>query len=122
MLGSWLVEDRDGIIRVEPCGAALCGRIIGILKFEADGAPPRDIQGRSQCGLVIMTRMKEIRPGLWDGLITNPEDGRTWDAQMRLDQAGNLRLRGYLGIPLLGATQVWTRFDGPTPPGCRMAR
>ena len=52
--GLWLTEDRDAVIKIEPCGANLCGLIVGIGIFSPDGSPPKDIDGRSQCGLEII--------------------------------------------------------------------
>jgi len=79
---------------------------------------PRDVYGRSQCGLQILT----MRPDgeVWRGTIMDPRDGAVWRAEMWLGQDGNLRLRGYLGIPLLGRTQTWTPFTGRILADCRM--
>jgi hypothetical protein len=35
------------------------------------------------------------------------------------EDEGRLNLRGYIGIPLLGSTQVWSRFTGPLTEDCR---
>jgi hypothetical protein len=32
-----------------------------------------------------------------------------------LQADGTLRLRGYIGVPLLGESNVWTRHTGPVP-------
>jgi hypothetical protein len=40
--------------------------------------------------------------------------------ELHLDPHGELRLRGFLGIPLLGQTQTWTRYAGPLPEDCRL--
>ena len=127
VLGTWLLQDHDGVVRIEPCNIpsarpALCGRLVGLTWNRATGHPPVDLHGRSQCNLFIMQGYTERRPGLWDGTITNPEDGKTYDAQISLDEAGRLRMRGYVLIPLLGQTQLWTRYAGPLLPDCGMGR
>ena len=118
--GLWLIEDRDAVIKIEPCGGMLCGLIVGIGTFSPDGSPPKDISGRSQCGLEIIHALVQSKPGRWVGTITNPEDGRTYKARLSLDDAGRLRLRGYIGIPLLGSTQIWTAYSGTLTADCRM--
>lgn len=120
--GPWLTEDRGGVIRIEPCGTALCGRIVGIGSFAPDGAPPKDLEGRSECGLEIMQDLVESEPGRWYGTVTDPETGRSYNIRLSLGEQGQLRLRGYLAIPLFGATQTWTAYRGVLTADCRMTR
>ena len=44
-----------------------------------------------------------------DGKIYNGENGKIYNANISLQADGTLRLRGYVGTPLFGETQVWTR-------------
>lgn len=118
--GLWLTEDRDAVIKIEACGGTLCGLIAGIGTFSPDGSPPKDIRGRSQCRLEIIHALVQSEPGRWFGTITNPEDGRAYKARLSLDDAGRLRLRGYIGIPLFGSTQTWTAYSGTLTADCRM--
>jgi uncharacterized protein (DUF2147 family) len=120
--GQWLTEDGEGVIEIGPCGGVLCGRIVGMAEFGPGGSMPKDIQGRPQCGLAIIRGLRESEPGLWSGTITNPEDGRTYDARLSVDAAGRLRVRGFLGNPLFGATQIWMPYRGALAAECRMLR
>jgi uncharacterized protein (DUF2147 family) len=110
-LGSWATANGHSVVAIEPCGDALCGRIVGI-----DRAPtepmPTDVHGRPQCGLTIITNEKPSGDGAWLGEVTDPRDGATYNAKLWLDESGDLHLRGYIGIPLLGATQTWRKFTG----------
>lgn len=119
--GRWLTEDGEGVIEIGPCPGGLCGRIVGIGDFGPTGTP-RDWQGRPQCGLQIINDLTQSEPGQWAGTITNPEDGRVYQARISRDPDGRLRLRGYLGIPLFGATQLWRPYAGTLAPDCRMLR
>ena len=59
--------------------------------------------------------------GTWLGKVTDPRDGATYDAKLWRDATGDLHLRGYIGIPLLGATQTWRPFTGHLTAECGFA-
>ena len=110
-VGRWLTGDGNGVIAIEPCGTALCGRIVGIRR--AAGEPvPKDWQGRPQCGLTILHDERPTGDDAWLGTITDPRDGTAYHAKLWLDGAGNLNVRGYVGVPLLGRTQTWRPYAG----------
>ena len=123
LLGAWMTEDRQGVVRIEPCagdGREFCGRVIGISDFPAGGL--RDIHGTRQCGLVIL---RNLLPGEEDrrrGSITNPDDGRVYGAIVWVAADGDLRLRGFVGLPMLGSTQHWPRFRGSVTPDCHFTQ
>ena len=123
--GRWLTQDKEAVIAIEPCGSALCGRIVGVTLDHPDDALPLDNEGHSQCGLTI------IRGGMPDGeqangeqiwaiRITDPRDGKAYRARMWLDEQRRLHVRGYIGVPLLGRTQVWTPFHAAIGESCRL--
>ena len=63
-------------------------------------------------GLRILSGFSEADPGVWeDGEIYDPSDGDVYHANIAEDGPTRLRLRGYIGIPLFGRTQGWTRAE-----------
>jgi uncharacterized protein (DUF2147 family) len=47
----------------------------------------------------------------WDGgEVLDPESGDIYRATLRLRDDATLVVHGYIGIPLLGRSQVWTRI------------
>jgi uncharacterized protein (DUF2147 family) len=118
IFGRWLTQDRDGVVEITPCGAELCGRIVGLdVPRLPNGDVPRDTEGRPQCGLQIL-RAQPAEAGRWDGRITDPSDGTSWNCTLRLDGQGRLKLRGYVLAPLFGQTQTWTPFEGTLGVAC----
>ena len=116
-VGNWSTANGRGVIAIVPCGDALCGRIVGIDRKPTEPMPT-DVRGRSQCGLTIITNQRPRADGTWLGEVTDPRDGDTYQAKLWLDDEGNLRLRGFVGVPLLGATQIWRPFTGRLTPEC----
>jgi uncharacterized protein (DUF2147 family) len=118
-LGRWATADGSGVIQIGWCGATLCGRIIGIAR--PPGEPvPTDYQGRSQCGLIIITDQSPTQDGTWLGHVTDPRNGKRYQAELWVDDSGHLKLRGFVGIPLLGKTVTWNRFTGRVTADCRV--
>ncbi|TCS32165.1 uncharacterized protein (DUF2147 family) [Acidomonas methanolica] len=120
--GYWLAQDRDGVFLIGHCGGGqLCGRLVGL---DYDAEMPKDVWGRPECGLVMLTGFTRQDDGRWHGTILDPQTGRQYDSMIWSPQRGVLKLRGYiLGIPFLGETQSWTRYAGP-PMGaaCKMPK
>lgn len=117
--GLWRVEGGDAVVEIAPCGESVCGRIVWMAEPALpSGEPKRDqrnenpaLRDRTVCGMQMIGGFEPDGPGVWEnGEIYNPRNGRTYSADMTA--AGDtLRLRGYIGAPLFGETQVWTRED-----------
>lgn len=117
--GYWVTSSGGAVVQIAPCGGDLCGRLIGIVLDP--GAPvPMDWQGRSECGLELLQPARADNDGTWHGEIINPRNGSEYHVEFHVDQQGQLRLRGYVGLPLFGETQIWHRFDGAAPLSCRL--
>jgi len=118
-VGTWLTESGHGVVEIAECGDALCGRIVGMDRDP--GSPmPTDVNGRPQCGLTIISHERPEADGTWLGEVTNPRDGATYQAKLWVDGSGNLHLRGFIGITLLGSTQVWRPFTGRLSAECAL--
>ncbi len=118
--GTWLTANGQGVVTIAQCGDALCGRIVGIRRSAAEPAPT-DFQGLSQCGLTIIRNEKPATQDTWLGEITDPRDGASYQAKLWVDRQGDLHLRGFVGISVFGATQVWHPFTGHLSDECRLA-
>jgi uncharacterized protein (DUF2147 family) len=118
--GTWLTADTHGVIAITQCGDALCGRIVGIDR-EPREPMPTDVDGHSQCGLTIITGEMPAEDGTWLGQIIDPRNGSTYQAKLWVDEDGDLHLRGFIGIPLLGSTQIWRRYTGKLTAACGLA-
>lgn len=116
-VGLWLTQDRGGVVRVQPCGALLCGVIVGLSDWPKTGTKV-DIHGRPQCHLTLIDGLRAGDDGRWHGSITNPEDGRTYGADVWVPADGVLRLRGYFGLSIFGVTQLWPAYRGAIREDC----
>ena len=105
--------------RSSRAAATLCGRVVWLRSpFDDDGCDLRDrhnpepaLRARQVMGLEIL-RGLDAAAGRHLGeraASTIPASGNTYTCHLALDGDDRLRLRGYVGIPLLGRTTTWTR-------------
>jgi uncharacterized protein (DUF2147 family) len=122
--GQWLSQDRKGVVSIEPCAGKLCGRITWLrAPLDSAGKPKHDahnpqarLQSRPICGLPILWNFTQEGPDSWTGgEIYDPEKGETYHCNIHLEADGTLHVRGYVGISLLGRTEVWTRPPSTLP-------
>jgi uncharacterized protein (DUF2147 family) len=115
--GIWLGHERDGHIEIKACGSALCGYIASILDPNVP-ANSRDInnekpeeRSRPICNLQILGNLQDRGDAWSDGWVYDPREGKTYDAEIKLQDFNTLAVRGYLGIKMLGETKLWTRAN-----------
>jgi uncharacterized protein (DUF2147 family) len=118
--GLWWAEGGSAQVEIDRCGSALCGRVVWLRSpLDEGGCALRDVEnpdprlrGRGIMGVELLrgVRRSVAAPDEWiGGEIYDPTSGRTYDAVLRMDGPDRLRLRGYLGIRLLGRTTTWNR-------------
>ena len=118
ILGKWVNPSGEGQIQVYKKGNLFFGKLAW-LKFpndETSGQPKLDsknpektLQQAPLLGLEILKNFKHNgENGYEDGTIYDPKNGKTYSCKMTLD-GNKLKIRGYIGISLLGRSEVWTR-------------
>jgi uncharacterized protein (DUF2147 family) len=95
-LGVWLTEEKEGKVRIEQCGANLCG-------YSVD---KKTSQNREQ----VLINMK---PGKdkWSGRIFDPNSGSTYDSTIVLKGSNSLRVQGCAMGGMFCGGQTWTRLN-----------
>jgi len=95
-LGVWLTEEKEGKVRIEQCGANLCG-------YSVD---KKSDQNREQ----VLINMK---PGKdkWSGRIFDPNSGSTYDSTIALKGTDSLRVQGCAFGGMFCGGQTWTRVN-----------
>ncbi len=114
-VGVWLTN-RQAVIEIQPCGESLCGRLFWYVEKRTGSDAGRDSKNpspknrsRPLCGLTLLGGFQPNATGWENGWIYDPRSGNTYSGTMEPDGPDRLKLRGYVGISLLGRTEVWTR-------------
>jgi uncharacterized protein (DUF2147 family) len=130
VMGTWLTASGIAQVRIGPCPDAangpICGLVVGLINPKGpDGnavAPDMATDYRN-AEPALRTRKVIGMPLIWgfkktadpnafeDGHVYNGENGKTYNANISLQPDGKLRLRGYVGTPMFGETQLWTRVN-----------
>jgi uncharacterized protein (DUF2147 family) len=114
--GQW-TEPTGSVIRVDHCGPDICMWVVKVSqkapsKFDIYNPDPAE-RKRSLCGLQIGNGFVPRSPvEAGDGKLYDPKSGKTYHGQIKLN-GNKLELRGYVGLPLFGETQIWTRPVAP---------
>ena len=95
-LGVWLTEEKEGKVRIEQCGANLCGYSVNAKS--------------DQKGEQILINMK---PGKdkWSGRIFDPNSGSTYDSTIALRGPDSLRVQGCALGGMFCGGQTWSRVN-----------
>ncbi len=111
-LGEWLVEDGEGQIRIEECGANLCGYVSAAKNpGEKDRKnPDPGLRNRSVMGMPVLIDMKPSG-NRWNGRIYNVKDGKTYTANISLKGGDTLRVEGCAFGGLICGGQNWSRVN-----------
>lgn len=132
IVGNWLVQSADAVIRIERHGDRYEGTIAWQLRNtygpedgpELDGKTVTDrnnpdpaLRSRPLDGLRLLWGLRyDADARQWtDGHVYDSDNGHVFQCQMRLLDPNHLRLRGYLGITLFGGSSTWTRVDKVPP-------
>ena len=125
ILGEWLTQDADSKILIFKCGKnkdQFCGKIIWLKEpnypatDKEAGKPKHDRENpdaskrdRPIMGMFLVWGFK-YDDGEWvDGKIYNPREGKTYSCKMTLEAPNKLKVRGFIGVSLLGKTVYWSR-------------
>jgi uncharacterized protein (DUF2147 family) len=125
VLGLWDTPEKDCKIEIFKCGNKYCGKIAWLKDplYPADDEggmagkpivdrenPNPDLRTRPLMGLQLMEGFIYIGKNVWEkGTIYNADSGKTYKCKMNLSAPNRLEVRGFIGIPLLGANSIWTR-------------
>lgn len=126
-VGIWIDHTGRGAVEIAPCAANLCGRIVWMQEpNDKKGQPLRDklnedrrLRERLICGLQVIGGLKPMRDGSWDGgWIYDPEQGASFDVELRMRAPDMLQVKGYKGFKFLSETFQWRRASALPTPGC----
>ena len=122
-IGIWkTIDDKTNqpasLIKIEEVNGALEGTIIKT--FPSPGVTPLvycnlckgELKDKPLIGMKIMSNLHQDQIGIWSGgKILDPKEGEYYNVKLATEDGKRMDVRGYIGIPLLGRTQVWYKAE-----------
>jgi uncharacterized protein (DUF2147 family) len=96
-LGVWLTEEKEGKVRIEQCGANLCG-------YSVDAKS-------NQNGEKVLINMRPGKDSKWSGRIHDPNTGSTYESTIALKGSDTLRVQGCAFGGMFCGGQTWSRVN-----------
>lgn len=122
-VGVWrTIDDKTGkeksLVRIVEVQGELRGTIERLFREPGEDPNPNcdkcpgDKKGKPVIGMTILTGLKRTGEGYAGGEILDPVNGKTYRCKMwTVDGGTKLNVRGFIGVSLLGRTQVWVREE-----------
>ena len=120
-VGRWrTVDDVTGkaksIVTIWEENGKLYGRVQNLVNPDPKDPNPRcedctgDQKNKPVIGLRILWDLQKDGDGWSGGTILDPANGKTYKCELQLEDGGTkLKVRGFIGLSLLGRTQYWQR-------------
>ncbi len=117
--GRWLSGDKSGWIDIRLVNGSPVGTAAGSTTAK-EGDPPRlddlnpdpALRDRALHGITILHGFEYKGDQVWKGgTIYDPNSGKTYKSSMKMVDQNTLKVRGFIGISLLGRSDTWTRDE-----------
>jgi uncharacterized protein (DUF2147 family) len=118
VLGKWKTIDdisgkEKGIVEIYERNGVVYARILEIFEAEHRNKKCTLCSGEDKdkplLGLVIIRGLRKDGDEYTGGKVVDPKIGKYYRCYIKLEEKDKLKVRGYIGVPLLGRTQYWYR-------------
>jgi len=118
VLGKWkTIDDETGeaksIVEVYEKSGKIYAKVVEILRAEHKKDICTKCEGADKnkpiLGMVIMNGLEKDGSEYNGGTILDPQNGKKYKCYITLESPDKLKLRGYIGLAIVGRTQYWTR-------------
>ena len=117
IIGEWYTKDSKALVQIFKSGETYSGKIVWLKEpLYEDGTEKRDKnnpdEARHQDKIIGLNLVKGFvykGKNQWaEGTIYDPDNGKTYSCKMTLN-GSDLKVRGFIGISLIGRSQIWHR-------------
>ncbi len=120
ILGKWkTIDDETGdaksIVEVFSKSGKIYAKVVDILDLANRNKVCQKCSGEDKnkpiLGLIIVKGLSKNGTEYDSGEILDPKNGKLYKCTLSLESKDKLKVRGYIGVSLLGRTQYWYRVN-----------
>jgi uncharacterized protein (DUF2147 family) len=100
-LGDWRSDGNKGLVRIEPCGKALCGYVLD--------------SSSNAIGESVLVNMKPKNAGVWSGNIYSRASGSTYYGTIAMKGEDSLNVEACAFLRFFCSGNIWSRVAAPQP-------
>ncbi|MFN8117330.1 MAG: DUF2147 domain-containing protein [Bacteroidia bacterium] len=112
LIGTYMTDKNEGMVEITKKGAKYYGTLTWTKtpgKLDSNNPDPKQ-QTDKLAGKEILKDFDFDGKDLWhNGTIYDPKNGKTYSCKITRDEKGNLNVRGYIGVSMLGRTTFWVK-------------
>lgn len=112
LIGTYMTDKNEGMVEITKRDSKYFGKLIWTkTPGKLDSNNPDDKQKTEKlAGKEILKDFAFDGKDLWhNGTIYDPKNGKTYSCKITRDEKGNLNVRGYIGVSMLGRTTFWVK-------------
>ena len=118
VIGHWQVVNSDGSPGGKVDTYLVEGKLFGRVTEVRPWRTPRDVCDKCSgdyknqliLGMLLMRNFHAEGDDWVDGTVVDPENGKEYKGKIWAVGTDKLKMRGYIGISLLGRTESWVRL------------
>lgn len=121
VLGKWkTIDDETGkaksVVEIfKATDGKIYGKIVKILTPGQENKKCTECDGSNKnkpiVGMIIINGLSKDGDEFSGGTILDPNNGKKYKCYITLEGKDKLKVRGYLGVSLIGRTQYWYRTE-----------
>jgi uncharacterized protein (DUF2147 family) len=112
IIGTYMTDKNEGMVEITKKDSKFYGKLTWTKtpgKLDINN-PDKKQQTDKLAGKEILKNFDFNGSDLWhNGTIYDPKNGKTYSCKITRDEKGNLNVRGFIGVSLLGRTAFWVK-------------
>lgn len=111
IIGTYMTDKNEGMVEITKRDSKYYGKLTWTkTPGKLDEHNPDKSQRTDKLAGKEILKNFNFDDGTWeDGTIYDPKNGKTYSCKITRDDKGNLNVRGFIGVSMIGRTAFWVK-------------